>query len=155
MEKQIKSFKDAIKFLDDIPTINDGGCGFAALSLYLWLKKNGYNVSKTEIVYMHRHEDSSYKDNKKFLENKSKRAGACSHAVLSHKGIFIDSSGVISNDSIYHPDSYSFNLFIKFNEEFFKKSLSNMDDWNYMFNREQCVPIIERGFGIDLTPYVM
>jgi hypothetical protein len=36
---EITTFEDVRKFLSQVPKIDDGGCGIAALSMYRWVEK--------------------------------------------------------------------------------------------------------------------
>ena len=36
---EIKTLNDVREVLNSIPTINFGGCGISALSMYLWIEK--------------------------------------------------------------------------------------------------------------------
>jgi len=154
MKKKIKSFKDAVRFLDSIPYINRGGCAISAVSLFLWLKKNGYNTQQTKIVYFYRH-SSTYRTNQMFLSNKSKGASSCEHAVLYHKGCFIDSRGVIDKNTNSHPriSDYKLSHYIDFDVQFFMSSFKS-SNWNDDFMRVKHVPIIEETLDIDLRSFV-
>jgi hypothetical protein len=154
MRKKIKSFKDAVRFLNSIPDINCGGCGIAAVSLYLWLKKNGYNVKNTKVVYLYSDSDS-YRTNQSFLSNEDVYATSCEHAVLYHKGRYIDSRGVIDDNTHTHPrvSRYNMSHFIDFDVKFFRASFSS-DYWNDYFERQKEVPRIEKVLGIDLRDVV-
>lgn len=46
----MKNFKELREYLASIPNINSGGCGYATLFMYQWLKIHKPKL-KTEIIF--------------------------------------------------------------------------------------------------------
>ena len=70
-------------FLNDIPSINIGGCGISALSLYRWLKKEN-ELKDVKFVYLY-DDKNDYLNNKRVLRSVS---FSSNHSLLC--AIFID-----------------------------------------------------------------
>jgi len=137
-----KTLKQAQKFLSKIPNINDGGCGVSALSLYRWIKDN-LEIGNTKFVFLYpKDEEDRYKNNSRALINEDDEAEACDHCCLFYKNEFIDCDGVELLDR------YEWIQMID-QEDFIKRALENVGDWNSCFDRRQ-IKNIEKGLGIDL-----
>ena len=124
--KNFKTLKDVQKYLNSIPNINCGGCGYSALAMYEWLKKNKQLEKDTKIVYLY-----SFRGER----------GVPNHAVLYHKGKYLDSNG-------------KYKVYRDFpTKQMRKKDVKDSffdSDWNSMFNRNKYVPLIEKKLGITL-----
>lgn len=144
----IKTIEDVQEFLGDIRSINSGGCGIAAYSIYLWLKKQDAVPEDFNITYLHRvFDEPEFTSNKDFLEGNGKKVDACSHAVVKMHGKYIDSKG-----DYLDVDDYPFVLGIgtEHIDRFMVNSL-NASKWNSIFRRENNIPLIEKTLGIDLS----
>lgn len=75
----MKKLQDVIDFLSDIPDINAGGCGIAALAIYRWMEKNASKMLENiEIVFL-------YNDDWQYDTNCTRiRCGECSLVVPAH-----------------------------------------------------------------------
>ena len=101
---------------DEIPSLNHGGCAYAAYGIYNYIQRNHPELSP-RIIYIVDHED--YKDLQ--LGNPI----SCSHAVVEINGIYYDSEGIYTPDE----DEHAFPI----SKEFLKETLIH-GDWNDMFN---------------------
>lgn len=80
-----------LKKLDNIPNINNGGCGWAAYCIYHFLKQNGRLASDVKVAFLHLSDDpESLKNN---LNNPDHIKESSSHVMLYNDGKFIDSTG--------------------------------------------------------------
>lgn len=120
--KKINNFQDVIEFLNQIPYINNGGCGIAAYSLCRVLKD-----SKVEIFYLYdsQHHDL-YVKNKTNLRNIQK-ADAATHICIKYKNTYYDSNGPISIEN--------YPLKHKVSVNFLKTAIQTPTIWNRQFNR--------------------
>ena len=135
-----KKLKQAQKFLSKIPYINDGGCGISALALYRWIKNN-LEIGNTKFVFLY-NEENRYLNNTRVLRDEEGEAEAPDHCCLLYKGEFVDCDG----DHIV--SKYSWIQMID-EEDFIKRALDNVGDWNSCFDRGE-IKNIEDGLGIDL-----
>ncbi len=137
-----KTLKQVQKFLDNIPDIDRGGCGISALAMYRWLKNNG-DKSNIKFVFLYEYGDEKeYLTNKRVLKDKEGEPVACSHCCILHGKKFIDSEGVVDIEE------YEWVQIIK-EEDFLKRSLANIGEWNPRFDRHNICKI-EEELGIDL-----
>lgn len=141
---------EALEVLSEIPYINNGGCGFAAYSIYLYLKKHNMLPEDFSIVYLNDDWDNEqYFYNQGFLTGNNPNATSCAHAVVFMEGRFIDSFGP------YDPDyeDYGYRLFLTPDviDAFMTDSLSCRQDWNSLFKRDEYVPLIEKELGIKFN----
>ena len=124
----MKNLNQVQKYLNKIPNINEGGCGISALTLYRWIKENA-EIGNTKFVFLYR-EDSEdrYFNNQKVLKDSEGEADAPSHACLLYEGKFIDSDGDLDISNFEWVQIID-------EEDFVKRSLENVEDWNYHFDR--------------------
>lgn len=120
-------------FLRNIPTIHSGGCAIAALAMYNVAKKEGYQAA---IVFAYTDwYTSEYRANERYL-NGDEGAGVhgCTHVFILLNGITLDCKGLvsISNYDNWHVVT----------EDFTKKAIADMDNWNKDFKRHIYVPQI-------------
>lgn len=142
----MKTLNEVLEFLDEIPAINSGGCGISAYSVYLWLKKNNSLSEDFAIIYLHNWDMKDLMTNRKFVENKGKKAVACSHAIFRYDGVYYDSTGVSSR---YVGEDNSVVIPTEHVDRFMKASLMS-NDWNPMFRRDIFLPVIEDNLGVEL-----
>lgn len=84
--------KEILSYLDNIPCVNAGGCGIAALSVYLCLKEHGYDVSTMKFKYLyHSEEDDCYEHNSRA----SNYMQSAVHIAIEWKGLIFDSGGIL------------------------------------------------------------
>jgi hypothetical protein len=133
------TFKKTQKFLQDVPNINFGGCGMAALALYDAAKKEG---KKPKIVYVYSPwDEDSYRKNIKFKEGKSKKADACMHIVIKIGKNYYDADGKISKGYVenYFKDP-------EITRDHLVASINNKGVWNDSFRRKIWGPEIKKFF---------
>lgn len=134
-----RSFKKTQKFLSDVPMVNFGGCGMAALALYDAAKRED---KKPKIVYVYSPwEDDSYRKNLRFKEGKAKKADACMHIVVKIGRNHYDAEGKVSTKYI--------NAYFKDDEisrDHLIASINNKGVWNESFNRKIWGPEIAQFF---------
>ncbi len=140
MEK-ILNLKNVQEFLENIPYINSGGCGVSTLAMYRWLKKN-QDLDGDKFVFMYS-DKSSFLNNKRILRGEDGKPSAPKHCCLLHDGEFIDSAGDVDLKE------YSWIQIID-EEEFIKKTVNNVNDWNYSFDRKN-IKEIEETLKINLS----
>ncbi len=139
-----KSFKQVQKYLDDIPDINHGGCGIAALAMYYAAKREGKKVG-IAYLYSRGYDDDCMEMNEKYKKGKSKKAGSCSHVVVRVGNRYYDSEGIVN----LKKHSRSFIIDKSITKKHLKASINNVDDWNNDFNRKY-VKRIEKFIGKKL-----
>jgi len=148
---EIKTLEDVQCFLNNIEFINEGGCGIAMLAMYRWLKKNKQLNKSTCFYYLYSSwSENRYLNNKEVLKTKNGKPDCCTHAMLYHNDLFIDSLGnynfsIVSND---------YNWLQKITDEkFIIDSINNYNynTWNSDFERKKNIKIIEKGLNIDLS----
>lgn len=132
---------DAVReCLSNIPNINFGGCGIAALVMYRHLKNlNEY----PKIIFLNRY--SSWEaavNNIKFDFDEHKHAESVSHVCLYYKNKFIDCCKEI--------DITDYQYFEFVDEEKLINSL-NHGNWNNIFKRRAAMDIIEEKLGYELV----
>jgi hypothetical protein len=126
----VTNFDDARKFLSQVPNLDYGGCGIAALSMYRWVVKN--ENEKPEIVLLYR---------PLRLEPGSFRKGP-SHCGIKYNGKIIDQDGEICLDL--------YSNWMKISEDGMLDLLNRLGSWNSDFKRRH-VPKIGENLGIDLS----
>lgn len=145
-------------YLNNIPSINAGGCGISAYSMYKFLEKKNQLQKDTHIIYLWNSNwcGSDVIENKNFLENQTGNCDSCAHVIMYHNGEYHDSSG-----SSKHIDGLSFYERFKWDDHielpipqhltdiFMVKSL-NEGDWNWKFDRAKYLPQIEKFLGFKL-----
>jgi len=138
----MKNFKELRKYLAGIPAINYGGCGYAALFMYQWLKIHKPKL-EVEIVFGYCYDTPSYHDNDAYFKGVHSITNSCSHAFLKIKKKHIDCK---TNIDVRH---YPFNHNIS-DPKFVLKALEDTDNWNSSFDRSW-VRIMENNIGIKLS----
>lgn len=141
-----EEFKSVLGFLNSIPYINQGGCAISALAMYRWLKANKMLNKKTSFYFLE-NDENQHMQNKRCLGLKNSNPISCDHAILNYNGILIDSRGEYNIRE-------SYKLEIR-DENFIVKAINNIRTWNYSFEREIQIPVIEMQLGIDLSDIVL
>ncbi len=133
----------------DIPYINRGGCGIAALAMYRWLKDRNWLQEDTFIVYMYCYEDGYFDHNQEIIDNGYGEMISCAHAVLHHDGSYHDSNGTHSK---YDLNYKNYNIFHEIrDEQVVLDSINNIEaGWNSNFERH-FVGDIQSRLNINLT----
>ncbi len=124
--------KTKIEELYNIPWLNSGGCGFAALGIYKVLKREGF---KPKIVFEGdepHHISGEDVPGHVLVKVKDPRA---------RKSVFIDGYGWY--ERLNRPYRKEMPL------KTLKKLLNNRDGWNFFFDRAH-VPLIAKTLGVEL-----
>jgi len=137
-EREFKSIDDVQLFLRGVPSISQGGCGFAALVMYDYLKAKGVDA---EIVYAYGFCDPEYDNNISVIQNGSGELCACQHAMIRVKDSFYDCKGECDIEMYYDHHTISRELVVK--------SLDS-GRWNSSFDRHKYVPMIEKAIGYNI-----
>ena len=143
MKSKLRSFDEVMSALNSIDCINSGGCGISALAMYLWLEKNEQIIPTILFCYEGWSQDL-YESNYYVLNNcEGETLSVPNHIMLVYKGKKVDSKGIMK----YFKKNYKFH-----HEVDLKKLISTINGggWNYEFNRENCVKIIENWLGFKL-----
>jgi len=138
----MKNFKQLRSYLNKIPYISYGGCGYATLFMYQWLKVYKPKV-KVKIVFAYSWLSDAYETNEAYFKGIHTSISSCSHAFLQIENKYVDCKGVvdISHYAKYHCIE---------DPKFVLKALKNKNVWNCTFDREW-VPKMETAIGIKLT----
>lgn len=138
------------KVRKEVSSINNGGCAIFALALYRYLKKTNQLKGDEKFVYLYREwDEDSYKTNEYCLKgdlDPEYNVMSCTHACLYHNGVYIDSNGELITaryDLIQE-------IPVSLEKDFLVNSL-NKGGWNWMFERDWNIPIIERILKVDLS----
>lgn len=139
-EKQTQkhTFASVREYLDDIPYINSGGCGIAALSMYRWLLKNEKVICY--IKFYHRSLEDRDINQHRCSNNLFLRAPA--HVTIEYMGKDYDSRGAYTGGM----GSY----YVLATENELVRSLNYADNWNDSFERYEWVDVIEEELEINL-----
>jgi hypothetical protein len=140
----METFEEVQRFLSSIGVINFGGCGVAAVAMYLWLEEHGQLGADDKIMYLYRNYSfSSYTQNQKLIENNGGNGSSCSHAVLKYRGCLIDcEEKVSSKDYAYKQTFNDINLV--------RLTLNNIHSWNECFDRSRFIPLIEKKLKVKI-----
>jgi hypothetical protein len=87
LNPEIENFEEVRKYLSNIPNINYGGCGVAALSMYRWLEKNKNKKSNLVICY---NNSEKYEKTIENLGKDNDKLFAPSHCGIKYKNNFLD-----------------------------------------------------------------
>lgn len=142
----MKTKKDVMKFLANVPNINSGGCLIAAYALYLFLKKQGVKSNFQIVTLDNRWE--KIEPNWEFINGNSENAESAWHFGWTFNGgrTIYDCDGRIADHS------YLLKLVIpkELTEKFCQSALKS-GNWNHWFVRKVEVPKIEEKLGINLN----
>ena len=118
--------------LRKIPTIDLGGCIYAALAIASKLRYS-------RIYYCYKITNSIIRE--KYENNKAKKsAHSCSHAVVKHGNMFIDVDNIVTREEL----EKKYDVLLPVSKEWALKSLENVKEWNPSFRRNRWLPEIER-----------
>jgi len=143
----MKDLNQVLEFLNEIPCINQGGCGISALAVYRWLKKNNSLSDDFAIIYLHYWDNNDMELNNNFISGESKVATSCSHAIFRYNGKLYDSNGIHRGVDVSTTNHVV--ITVKDIERFMRASLS-VSNWNTCFSREQAIPLINKKLQVDL-----
>ena len=137
----MRTLQETREFLSSIPYINSGGCGIAALAMFLASQNKN-----TQVIYMYKnHSESSYKNNKKVLETGKGNAESAGHiAIIFEDGLIIDCDKeiLIENYDYSHTTT---------DINFILNSIRN-GVWNSTFDRDKYLPSIEEFIDFEIVP---
>jgi hypothetical protein len=146
MSNKIETLKDVRDYLSCIENIHDGGCAYAALFMFLWVKKHEPE-SKVHMVYMyHDHNKWKYENNRESLKGQSDEFESCSHACIKYNGVYMD---CMENNA----NAFYYKLLPIRNPRFILETLKFKDKWNDEFQRKNISKIQKKAwniFGRDL-----
>lgn len=149
------------KILDDIPYINEGGCGVAALAMYRWLEKKEL-LDNPKFIYGYKYTGhAGYINNSLILkDNVLPEKCACldypypqsaSHVALENAGL------IFCTEKYYdsYEDLYKYYNVID-NVDYVVQTLNDgILTWNSYFNRSKYIPEIENKLGISLSDIIL
>ena len=135
----IENFEDVRKYLSGIPSINDGGCGIAALSMYRWLEKNKNEKSFFICCYT---DSENCQNNLSYLGKDKDKLSAPSHCGIEHGNKFLDSRSTIPI-VMYNDLHFT-------NEKGMLELINYGKEWNLQFKKENTKEISKR-LGINLS----
>lgn len=141
------SFKSLREYLDSVPAINCGGCGYSAYFIYEFLKHKG---KKPEIAFIYDPYNPHYHQNDAALNGEGEEPTSCAHVVIKIGDFCYDSTGIKKWQVVLDRWSDGCNHYHIVDEEFLLKALDNRDEWNSFFDRDQEVPEMEKNTGIYL-----
>lgn len=138
--KPLVSFYELQSYLNQIPSINRGGCGIAALAMYDAAIREG---KSPKIVFGYNWLGSDWERNQQFKTGKSDLAESATHICLEMDGKVIDSEGV---SSLW--DEYC-STFHEATREHLVAAIK-YGGWNSEFKRDKWLPQIEAFVGYKL-----
>jgi len=143
------TFEDVQKSIAQVPNINWGGCGIAALAMARWIKKN--KEDRMGYLFVMGHNDvESFKLNSEVLANATKlEPTSASHIGLIVYDYMTETQKIVDCDSTYNMLAYDYvNTF--HDEKVLLKAINRIDRWNTGFERKHVATIAEV-LGIDLS----
>jgi len=142
----LKGLSKVRKFLDSIPYINGGGCGYSALAMYRWLEKHNYNMDEVSFTFLYISGDDSFSINEEFLMGLRAYPTSCSHVLIRIGDELYDSSGGLE---FFKENWYVANRHDYLDIDFLLLSLK-YGEWNDLFDRHAEIPKIAEKFSIEL-----
>lgn len=128
--------------LNNIPYLNQGGCGFVALALGNYIKENNpYMDCCLVLCYSSGYDKDEIQSNRRAFESKDSEFSCCSHVLIANDGFFLDSEGSRNEDDLRQ--RYKVLDFVPFDAEVLQKSLSEKHYWNPDFCRKDIQEIFE------------
>ena len=126
---------------------NAGGCAIIMIAMYRYLKKNEMLKGNEKFIYLYSSTNDPYfVSNKSALEKNAGSPTSCTHAVLEYDGKYWDCDG-----EYISPYSVKLEIPVEY-EQFIIESLNrDKSVWNYMFDREEGIPSLERIFEVSLN----
>lgn len=146
---RMNKFDEVRSMLNDIPNINAGGCGIAALAMARWIKKNAKSSQLKTVYVMGHHDIITYTANSNHLINKHNTPMACYHIGLILYDLVNRTQCTIDSGNTFHMWSYPYlNTFTE--DSVLITAINQVHTWNTDFNRRKFVPIISEMLGISL-----
>jgi hypothetical protein len=143
-QQEFKTLQEVQTYLQQLPHINQGGCGISALAMYRWLKKN-CKAGRRICFYMLADQGYLHENNAKCLKGEEGRQPtAPTHIILYDKYKYFDCNGICN------PKEYKHQLKVS-NEQFIVKSLNNVPTWRKDFPRKSLINLIAKKLNIDLS----
>lgn len=152
MSAEVKTkttFEDVQAAINQVPNINRGGCGIAALAMARWIKKNNPNFM-TYLFVMGHNDVGSFKLNAQVVA----KATELEPTSAAHIGLIVydhmtDTQKIVDCNSIYNMLEYDYvNTF--HDEAVLLKAINRVDHWNTAFSRKHVATIAEV-LDIDLS----
>lgn len=147
--KSKTTFEDVQAAINQVPNINQGGCGIAALAMARWIKKN--NPNWMTYLFVMGHDDvGAFKLNAEVLANTTKLEPTSA----SHIGLIVydhekNTQKIVDCNTIFNMLQYKYvNTF--HSEKVLLKSINRVDHWNKDFDRIN-VASIANVLDIDLS----
>lgn len=135
----MKKLNDVREYLSEIPNINLGGCGIAALTMLRVLKKNNIQA---RIIFLHESDEiEQFSTNKLALEDNDIDPIACSHI-----GVKVGNRAFDCNEDLKLKNWER----IETEDEKYLLRMINNPRWNKKFDREN-VKKIEEHTGVCLS----
>lgn len=128
-------------FLDSIDSINEGGCGIAALALKKVAESSGIEFKGFAFLYR---DEWSLANNRSSIEN-GYDPEAPYHVIVNINGVWMDSEKEFDSEDL---DEYYVDYDIT--ELDLERCLENIDTWNSNFDRISQVPRIEKKLKLKL-----
>ena len=143
------NLESVLDVLNNIPAINQGGCGISALAIYRWCKKNGVSVNDNPFVVLCE-DEWELEHNNNACANGEVNDIQIPHIVIEIGGELTDSEGIEGELISRLPYRQDYQL----NEDELL-SLVNTNAWNSWFNRRQWKDYIAQELNIDLSDVVL
>jgi len=139
-----ETFEDVKEFLNNIDSINSGGCGLSALVMYRWLKKYNQLPEDTKIIFLD-NDENNHLNNRECMCNKQGVLRAPSHIVMLLEDSYIDCT------SIQYNIKERYDYILEVAENYLVDCLNNVISWNCAFDRNEALSEIETNLHIDLS----
>lgn len=133
-------FSKLLNKLNSIPFINQGGCGYAAMCIYNWLKANNRLATDFKVAFVHSDSDQESFVHNSIHENKI----ACTHIMIFNDGKFIDSTGMYKlRNGILKTSNFNANkrLIVFGTIEGLQHALEH-SNWNPLFDKKDIQPFL-------------
>jgi hypothetical protein len=148
----METLTDVQNYLNSVDSINEGGCGIAALAMYRWIMKND-EVKDVKFVFLY--QESSFRNyvfNTAIAKNRSLPISpiAPTHVTLLINNKYVDVLGEF-NDYEYDPidNKHYVAEQIVTDEKFLIETIQNIKFWNSDFDRENVCDIVAE-LDVDL-----
>lgn len=136
----VLEFEEVQDILSDIPHINRGGCGIAALAMHEWLTES--NVLYNPFIYlMYTNSEDMANNVQNFSERNLTGMTIPSHVAILKDNVITDCNGPVS-----------LSRYIGFQQVDVEtlKSLIRLPGWNYNFDRDRFIPILRRKLKLPI-----
>lgn len=138
------SFNEVRKTVNNVPQINRGGCGIAALALIRWIRKNKpEEIKHIKMCFMYERwsEEQEIKSNRRWVKGQRKTPYIPSHIMLTYKGVLFDSK-VVGDSYGYVMDPMPSKVLL---------NAINFNGWNHNFKRRKNVRELGRKLSINMN----